>query len=168
MTTPAPSPITNPSRPRSKGREAPAGSSLRVERARIAAKPPTSETWIPASDEPAIIRSASPRRMVSQASPRAWPPVAHADETAKLGPSAPKTMDAWPAARFGIAMGMKKGLIRSGPFSMPTSTCSAKVIPPPMPVPRMTPVRSASSPSRRAGRPACPIASCVATRASCV
>src|SRR5450759_1192208 len=36
-TTPAPSPIMKPSRPLSNGREAPSGSSLRVERARIAA-----------------------------------------------------------------------------------------------------------------------------------
>ena len=168
MRTPAPSPITKPSRPRSKGREARGGSSLRVERARIAAKPPTSAGLIPASDEPAIITSASPRRMISQASPMAWPPVAQADETAKFGPSAPKKMAAWPAARLGIAMGMKNGLIRSGPFSTPTVTCSAKVIPPPMPVPSRIPVRSASSPSRRSGRPAWTMAWRVATRASCV
>ncbi len=117
MTAPAPSPMTNPSRPRSNGREAAEGSSLRVDRARIAAKPPTRTSLIPASDEPAIITSASPRRIISHASPRAWPPVAQADETAKLGPRAPKTMAAWPAARLGIAIGMKNGLIRSGPFS---------------------------------------------------
>ena len=116
MTTPAPSPMTNPSRPRSNGREAAAGSSLRVDSARIAAKPPTRTSLMPASDDPAIITSASPRRIISHASPRAWPPVAQADETAKLGPRAPKTMAAWPAARLGIAIGMKNGLIRSGPF----------------------------------------------------
>ena len=140
ITAPAPSPITKPSRPRSNGREAAAGLSLRVERARIAAKPPTSASVMPASDEPAIITSASPRRMISHASPRAWPPVAQAEETAKFGPSAPNRIAAWPDARFGIAIGMKNGLIRSGPFWTPIVTCSAKVLPPPIPVPRRIPV----------------------------
>src|SRR5438045_430625 len=40
-TTPEPSPITKPSRSLSKGRDAVSGWSLRVDRARMAAKPPT-------------------------------------------------------------------------------------------------------------------------------
>jgi hypothetical protein len=36
--------------------------------------------------------SASPRRMVSDASPSAWPPVAQADTVAKFGPVIPKLM----------------------------------------------------------------------------
>jgi len=80
--TPAPSPITNPSRPRSNGREAAAGSSLRVESARIAAKPATSGSEMTASADPASITSASPRRMISHASPTAWPPLAQADAIA--------------------------------------------------------------------------------------
>ena len=123
---------------------------------------------MPASDEPAIITSASPRRIISHASPRAWPPVAQAEETAKLGPRAPKTMAAWPAARFGITIGMKNGLIRSGPFARETAACSANVAPPPIPVPSRIPVRSARDPSSRSGRPAWASASRVATRASCV
>ena len=43
-------------------------------------------------------------------------------------------------------MGMKNGLIRSGPFSTEIAACSANVEPPPIPVPRMIPVRSASEP----------------------
>ena len=42
MTTAAPSPMTNPSRPELNGRDAASGSSFRVESARIAANPPTS------------------------------------------------------------------------------------------------------------------------------
>ena len=38
---------------------------------------------------PAIIVSASSRRIVSQASPIAWPPVAHADTVVKFGPDHP-------------------------------------------------------------------------------
>ena len=42
-----------------------------------------------ASEPPASMMSASSRRMVSYASPTAWPPVAHADTVAKLGPVMP-------------------------------------------------------------------------------
>ena len=94
--------MTNPSRPWSNGREAPVGSSLRVDRARIAVKPPTIASVMPASVPPAIIISASPRRMISQASPRAWPPVAQADETEKFGPVIPNEMATWPAATLGM------------------------------------------------------------------
>ena len=61
MRTPAPSPMTKPSRSLSKGREAAAGSSLRVESARMALKPPTPRAVIAASLPPAIMTSASPR-----------------------------------------------------------------------------------------------------------
>jgi len=63
--TPDPSPITKPSRSLSNGRLARSGASLRVERARMAAKPPTPIGVIAASEPPAIIASASPRRMIS-------------------------------------------------------------------------------------------------------
>ena len=61
----APSPITKPSRPRSKGREAPAGSSLRSERATTAANPATAMGTIPASVPPHSATSAAPRRTIS-------------------------------------------------------------------------------------------------------
>ena len=51
---PAPSPSTKPSRSLSHGRLAVAGSSLRVESARGAAKPPTPSGLIVASEPPAI------------------------------------------------------------------------------------------------------------------
>ena len=59
MTTPDPSPTMKPSRSSSNGRLARCGSSLRVERARMAANPPTPIGVMAASDPPAIITSAS-------------------------------------------------------------------------------------------------------------
>ena len=81
----------------------------------MAANPPTSGSKIPASVPPATMMSASPRRMISDASPRAWPPVAQAETVAKLGPVMPKLMAIWPAPMLGMPIGMRNGLIRSGP-----------------------------------------------------
>jgi len=50
--------MTKPSRPASNGRDARSGSSLRVESAFIAQKPPTASGTIVASVPPAIIASA--------------------------------------------------------------------------------------------------------------
>ena len=66
---PAPSPMTKPSRSRSNGRLAFSGVSLRVERARMAAKAVTPTLQTGASLPPANITSASPRLMISKASP---------------------------------------------------------------------------------------------------
>ena len=44
---------------------------------------------MPASLPPAIIVSASSLRIVSYASPIAWPPVAHAETVVKFGPTIP-------------------------------------------------------------------------------
>ena len=59
---PAPSPITNPSRPESHGRLAFSGASLRVESARIAAKPPTpsgsDRSFCPASNHAIVLGGA--------------------------------------------------------------------------------------------------------------
>ncbi len=79
MTAPAPSPITNPSRSRSNGREARRGSSFRVESALAAQNPARPSGVTEASELPAITTSASPRRMASNASPIEWLPVAHAE-----------------------------------------------------------------------------------------
>jgi hypothetical protein len=65
--------MTKPSRSASNGRDALVGSSLRlVDSARMAAKAATGISPIPASAPPAIITSASPRRMMFSASPMAW------------------------------------------------------------------------------------------------
>src|SRR6267378_4006110 len=75
---PAPSPTTKPSRPASHGRLALAGSSLRVESAFIAAKPPTPIGVIVASVPPPIIISAAPRSIILNESPMACADAAHA------------------------------------------------------------------------------------------
>ena len=112
---PAPSPMTKPSRALSNGRLARVGSSLRVDSARIAANPPTLIGVIDASDPPAIITSASPRRMISNASPIACADAVHAVHVARFGPRAPKRIDTCPAARLMMDAGMKNGEIRRGP-----------------------------------------------------
>ena len=61
--SPAPSPMTKPSRPLSHGRLAASGSPLRFDSALQAMKPPMPEGMIAASAPPASIRSASPRSM---------------------------------------------------------------------------------------------------------
>src|ERR1035441_7965215 len=114
---PAPSLSTNPSRSLSQGRDAPFGSSLRVERARIAEKPPTASVVMTASEPPAIIASASPRRMTFAASPIAWADVAQAVAVAEFGPFAPVWIETRPEHMFTMRPGMKNGLIRRGPFS---------------------------------------------------
>ena len=63
--TPAPSPITNPSRPLSHGRDALVGSSLRLDMALTEQKPPMPLGKTAASLAPASMRSASPLRMWS-------------------------------------------------------------------------------------------------------
>ena len=71
--------MTKPSRSLSNGRLAVAGSSLRSESAFMLAKLASASGVIAASAPPAIIRSASPCWMMRNASPTAWPLVAHAD-----------------------------------------------------------------------------------------
>src|SRR6188768_3032704 len=111
MQMPEPSPITNPSRSLSKGRDARDGSSLRVDSARIAAKPPTPIGVIAASEPPAIMTSASPREITRKASPTACAPDEHAVHGAEFGPRAPKRMETWPAARLMMLDGIKNGEI---------------------------------------------------------
>src|SRR6185437_1756052 len=77
-----PSPITNPSRVASNGRDAVAGSSLRSDSAFMLAKPLMAMGDTVASAPPAIMRSASPYWMVRYASPTACALEAHADTVA--------------------------------------------------------------------------------------
>ena len=124
---PAPSPITKPSRSRSKGREAFSGASLRVERARMAQKPPTPRGVIAASAPPAIITSASPRWMRRKESPTAWAPDVQAVQVAEFGPLAPVRIETQPEARLTIAAGMKNGLIFRGP-PFRSASCSRSMV----------------------------------------
>ena len=139
---PAPSPTTKPSRSLSQGRLAWVGSSLRVERARMAAKPPTPMGVMAASVPPAIMASASPRWMMRKASPMEWAEVVQAVAVASFGPLAPYLMETWPAARLMMAPGMKKGeILRGPPFEQ--AVCSRSMTSnPPMPEPMWTPTRS--------------------------
>src|ERR1043166_628943 len=117
MTIPAPSPMTNPSRPRSNGRDACCGSLLRVDKARKAAKPATLIGVMADSAPPQIIASASPRWIILKLSPIAWAPAEQAVAVAEFGPLALCRIDTWPEARLTIADGMKNGETRTGPPS---------------------------------------------------
>src|SRR5579875_251864 len=139
---PAPSPMTKPSRPASNGRHARAGASLRVLSAFMEQNPARLSGVIAASEPPQIMASASPCWMMRAASPTAWPPVAHADTTEKLGPRAPTCMLTAPDAMLMIIIGAKNGLTRSGPRSRRIWCCSSHVCAPPMPEPMTTPTRS--------------------------
>src|ERR1039458_2533715 len=144
---PAPSPLTKPSRSLAQGRLARAGSSLRVERARMAANPPTPMGVMAASEPPAIITSASPCWMMRKESPMEWALVVQAVAVASLGPLAPKRMETCPAARLTMAAGMKNGEILRGPPSR-SAVCSRSITSnPPM---RSTPLLPASRPCQTA------------------
>ena len=101
--------MTNPSRSLSQGRLARAGSSLRVERARMAANPPTPMGVMAASAPPAIMTSASPCWMMRKESPMEWALVVQAVAVASFGPLAPTRMETCPAARLTMEAGMKNG-----------------------------------------------------------
>src|SRR6266513_5391885 len=74
----------------------------------------------PFSDPPVIIARASPRRIVSQASPIVLLLVAQAETAAQFGPFAPVILETMPGAPSTIIMFGKCGLMRSGPFSKRT------------------------------------------------
>ena len=85
--TAAPSPITNPSRAASKGRDACSGLSLNaVVRERERSNPVKANGWMQDSAPPASITSASPNAMKREASPMEWAPVVQAVVTAWEGP----------------------------------------------------------------------------------
>src|SRR5205823_1759814 len=82
---------------------------------------------------PAIMATASPRRLVSKASPTACAPEAQAEVMAKLGPRAPTAIEICPAAMSAIIIGTVKGLTRSGPRSTSTWCASSLCCRPPLP-----------------------------------
>uniref|UniRef100_A0A1B0A9R9 Uncharacterized protein n=1 Tax=Glossina pallidipes TaxID=7398 RepID=A0A1B0A9R9_GLOPL len=99
----APSPITNPSRFLSKGREAWLGVSLKaVLKARILQNPAIDNGSMHDSPLPANIISASPFRIKRIASPMACEPVAQAVDTEWLGPRKPCRILMWPHGILGI------------------------------------------------------------------
>ena len=142
----APSPITKPSRSASNGRETPSRESAPM-RLNAARQSPVSAASVP----PATTTSASPRWIIRIASPIAWPPVAHALETLKPGPCAPRRRAIMPAAALGIIIGTNSGDTSRSPPSMKLRASFSSVIRPPTPVPTMTPRRAGSTPSGIAG-----------------
>src|ERR1035438_6953248 len=115
--TPAPSPMTKPSRSLSNGREACLGSSLRVLMAFIAQKPPMPTDTTDASAPPANITDASPILIARQASPMAWFAVAHAEQVAKFGPRRLLYIENRPEAMLLMSMGIMNGERLPGPRS---------------------------------------------------
>ena len=144
-TTPAPSPNTKPSRSLSQGREAVAGSSLRVDRARAAAKPPTPRAEMVDSEPPATITSASPYWIKRAARPMLCKPVVQAVTAATLGPLRLNRMLKCPEIILMMEPGTKKGEIRRGPRASNSAPVSSIMGRPPMPEPTITPIRSALS-----------------------
>ena len=144
--TPEPSPITNPSLAWSHGRELTDGLSLKlVLNALAAAKPDIPILQHAASAPPATITSASPYRIILEASPIACAPVEQAVTTEWLGPLKPYLILTCPDKRLINAEGIKKGLTFLGPFEIISSVVLAIVSSPPIPDPSITPVLCFSS-----------------------
>src|SRR4051794_25154170 len=164
MIAPAPSPRTNPSRFLSQGRDARSGSSLRVDMARIEAKPAIGSGCTTASVLPAITTSARPRRIRSRPRASASAPVAQALAMARTPARAPNSRPTCAAGPFGMSMGTVCGLTRRGPYCSRMSSWLSSVVAPPMPLPKLTARRSWSTPL--SPRPESAQACCAAIRAS--
>ena len=147
MSTPAPSPITNPSRRASNGREIPVGDSACIE-----LKLPNPNGVSVASAPPTTTASASSYWIIRSAQPIACAPLEHAETTLYIWPLSPNFIDTAAAAAFGICAGIPSGDIRAGPRSRSTSCWSSIVWIPPIPVARMQP--SAHRVVRQAAVPA--------------
>src|SRR5207237_832534 len=78
------------------GREAPAGSSLRVDSAFMLAKPARDIGVVADSEPPVRITSASPSCTARQAIPIEWPAEAHALDVVKQVPRRPWRIATWP------------------------------------------------------------------------
>ena len=152
MTKPAPSDITKPSRSASNGRDARAGSSLRVLSAPMRANAEIVSGVTPASVPPATTASAVPSRMRRAPSPIACVPAAHAVAMHMLGPVQPKLIEIAPAVAFGIIIVTKNGLTRLAPRSMNVCWLISIDSSPPTPVAAITAQRLGSAPSSPASR----------------
>ena len=126
-----PSAMTKPSRSRSKGRDAVAGSSLRRESTRMISKAPKVSGASGASTPPASIASARPSRMRRVASPIAMVPEAHELALATVGPVNPSSMAILQVAAPPKTESASVGETARIPRSRKTPCCSsAKAIPP--------------------------------------
>ena len=149
--TAPPSPRTSPSRPVSKGREAPAGSSLRVDSTVICANAASGSGSTQASAPPATTTSARSSRIRSMAMAMASAPEEQALTGVRAPARAPSSMLTQAAGPLAISMGTAKGDTRRGPAWRSTCSWASSEDTPPMPVPMTTASRSGST----AGRPAC-------------
>ncbi len=109
---------------------------------------------IEASEPPATMTSAAPRRMISAASPMALAEALHAVTTHDTGPVRLCSIETRPAAMFGMILGTPVGLTRSGPRSTSVVISSMKAPIPPKPAPTITPARDAASSSSAKSSPA--------------
>src|SRR5829696_5739895 len=175
---PAPSPRTNPSRPLSNGRDARSGPSLRVDSARICAKPAIGSWCTTASVPPATTTSARPSRIRSAASASASAPLAQALTVACTPALAPNSSPSAAPGPFGMSIGTVSGDTRRTPRSSRMSSWLSMVTAPPMPLPTTIASRSGSTPRTRpsgtpslvlgtGSKPASAHASRPATRAAC-
>ena len=153
--------MTNPSRRASNGHERPS-----LERAPIRQNAAMHSGVIAASVPPATTMSASPRSIIRFASPIAWLPVAHADDTLNPGPWAPRSIAIWPAAALGIIIGTNSGDTARTPPLMNARHSSSSVFRPPTPVPMSIARRSGST--APFSMPASRVACAAALTASCV
>ena len=108
--------MTKPSRSRSHGRDARAGSSLRVLSAFIAENPARPMGMIEASEPPARKISASPNLIMRHDSPIALFEVAQAVTMHRFGPCKPNSIEMTPLAMLLIIIGMVNGETRDGPL----------------------------------------------------
>ena len=107
--------MTNPSRARSNGRDARAGSLLKpVDKTRSEQKPANTNGVMHASAPAVMTTSACPVRMQVSAWPMAWALDEHAVEMVKFGPLAPWATATMPDAEFSVITGMKLGWTRCG------------------------------------------------------
>ena len=144
-TTPAPSPRTKPSRSAARGREAPAGSSLRVDSARMAAKAATVIGCSAASVPPARTMSARPREMRSAPWAIASAPEAQAATGEWMPARAPSSMPTATAGELGMRAGTAVGATLRGPRSRSASQASMTESTGPMPGAMDTASRSPST-----------------------
>src|SRR5659263_615798 len=142
---PAPSPSTNPSRVTSEGREAPAGSSLRVESACMDANAAIGSGWIAASEPPQSTMSARPERIIWVPAAIASAPDAHAETGACAPARAPNSIETYAAGEFAISIGTVIGSTRRAPLDFMTSHASSRVQIPPIPDATTVPSRSPST-----------------------
>jgi hypothetical protein len=125
------------------------GSSLRGDKARIAAKAATAVAVTGASVPPQNMTSARPRRIASKPSPSAMFDAAQAVLCASSGPRVPSSIDTQPAGRFGSVCAIDNGFARAGPRLATWSTACSNEATPPRALPTATPARSPTAAASR-------------------